>query len=231
MTAPLPPSDPDVIEGSTTHSAMPEFDRTRNGYHIGQVSTFVSRLLARVDELEKSIAGLAGRVPHALEHEAATPQGQQLIADLMKLATDEITGQKAAAATQIAGMIEDAEGQKSVLLADAGKQAEVLIAAAREQVDTLLNDARAQSKQMTDSAAARAAAVADGAARRQEVLKGAHADTLDRLTEINQVTGQLLDSERARGSLDDEVVRVLPAVGAAAPQPALTVAPAGAHHR
>ena len=227
MTIPVSPSSSNVIEGSTAHPAMPEFDRTRNGFHIGQVSTFISRLLARVDELEKAL----GRGSHALEHEAATPQGQQMIADLMQLATDEITGQKTAAATEIAKMIEDAEGQRSRLIAAAEKETETLVAAAREQVDTLLADARAQSKQMTDSAAARAAAVADGAARRQEALKGAHADTLGRLTEINQVTGQLLDRERDRGSLDDEVERVLPAVGAVAPQAALSMAPAGAHHR
>lgn len=198
---------------------MPQFDRSRNGYHPAQVHTWAAGLLNRIKDLEAELAGLVGKAGHVLIHDAGTPQGHAMLADLMKAATDEITGQQAAAAAEVAAMIKNAEEEvtarhrqaadtASKTLADADRQATSLVAGAREQADTVLQTAHGQAKQITDEAAAHAAAVHEGAQRRMGALVSLHTETRRRLEKINQVTGQLLQQDEDRGGLEDEIARI-----------------------
>lgn len=207
--AAVPPAPP--------HPDMPQFDKTHRGYHIGQVNDFVTSLLHRIAALEHSLASAVGELPHDIALAAQSPQGQKAIDELLKLALDEITGQKAAATAQAAQVV-----------ADARAEADKLVAAASEQVTTIVEGARSQAKQLTDNAAARAAAVSEGADQRLQALMDQHAETISRLGQINQVTGQLLTLEKNRGNLREEVERVMPATAAvaASARPELTAVPA-----
>lgn len=218
---------------------MPQFDRSRNGYHPSQVHQWASGLLTRIRELEGELAGMVGKAGHTLLHDAGTPQGHAMLADLMKVAADEINGQKLSAAEEVAQMFRQAEEEirakheqaaatASKTLTDSDLQASRLVAGAREQADTVLQTAHAQAKAITDDAAAHAAAVHEGAQRRMGALVGLHTETAKRLRMIHDVTGKLMDEDDARGSLEDEIARITSGAadqeGAALPLPA-TVSP------
>ena len=219
---------------------MPQFDRSRNGYHPSQVHQWASALLTRIKELEGELAGMVGKAGHTLLRDANTPQGHAMLADLMKAATDEIAGQQAAAAEEVAAMFRNAEQEiaakhsqaaqtASKTLADSDLQASSLVAGAREQADTVLQTAHAQAKRITDDAAAHAAAVHEGAQRRMGALVNLHTETAKRLRMIHEVTGKLMDEDDGRGSLEDEIARITSGAadqeGAALPLPA-NVSPA-----
>jgi hypothetical protein len=94
--------------------------------------------------------------------------------------------------------------------------------------------AKAQAKQMLDEATTRASAIHDGAERRLTLLTSRHTETMRRLTEIRDVVTNLVASEVARGSLEEEVAKSVAKVAAAgggvqAP-PARAVDPAQARH-
>jgi len=60
---------------------------------------------------------------------------------------------------------------------------------------------------MLDEATMRATAIHDGAERRLNLLTSRHTETMRRLTEIRDVVTNLVASETARGSLEDEVAK------------------------
>jgi cell division septum initiation protein DivIVA len=208
-------STPLAQPGARLDSVRPEvpaFTTYRDGgLHPGQVHQWASGILHRLSEAERAVAELAGKVAEAAGRQPETPQGQRMIADLMKLASDELAGQRAGAAAEAQQLIDSAGAKRDQVITDAEAEAAQLIGAAREQVDTLLNEARAEAKAMLDSASARSAAVAEGADRRLAALTAQHEETIRRIRQVNQVTGSLLAGEQDRGSLPDEVSRALPA--------------------
>jgi hypothetical protein len=71
---------------------------------------------------------------------------------------------------------------------------------------------------MLDEATTRATAIHDGAERRLNLLTSRHTETMRRLTEIRDVVTNLVSSETARGSLEEEVAKsVATASGTTAP--------------
>jgi cell division septum initiation protein DivIVA len=133
----------------------------------------------------------------------------------------------------------DAREQTERMLHAAQEQAENAIATARAEAEKMRNSARieseravneatkdaeaslasakAQAKQMLDEATTRASAIHDGAERRLNLLTSRHTETMRRLTEIRDVVTNLVSSETARGSLEEEVAKsVATASGAAA---------------
>jgi hypothetical protein len=223
----LPPAPP---------ADMPQFERTRHGYDPAQVHMWATGLIARIKELEHAAEHAIGRGAHALVHDAETPQGQALLADLMKIATDELTGQQVQAAAAAADVARRAGAEAETKLAEASRQAaEVLrradeeagklVSGAQEQSETVLQTARAQAAETVGRASAHAAAVHEGADRRLQQLMGLHRETQDRLAQIHDVTGQALEADRQRGTLADEVARATAVADPGAPQ--LPAEPAG----
>jgi cell division septum initiation protein DivIVA len=220
-TAVWPP--PDAPPAGPPPREMPQFERTRMGYHTAQVESFISRLYHHIGQLEHELASRVREVPAELVHAAESPAGQKTIAELVQLAADEITGQQAAAQQQVAQLIADAEKKAAKLVSDAEAQAARVVAGAHEQAGTVLADARATAKATTDQASAKALAVSQAAERRLNSLVATHEETTRRLEEIHRVTGGMLEADRDRGTLQDEVQR---ATQAAPGFTTVTVAPA-----
>lgn len=201
------------------------FRRVQGGYHTGQVEDHIRSMGARIRDLEQRLA-------HAVEHGAAetasSQQAHDVTIDMMRIAMDEIAGERARARADIAQMVADATARHDKALADAQTEAQGLITGARQQADVVLNGARADAKRITDQAAAQAAAVTEGAERRMQYARDLHAKTLARIQDMHDVTGKYLAVEQERGSLDDEVARALPgSVIVAASAPAQLTAAAG----
>ena len=103
----------------------------------------------------------------------------------------------------------DAEALAAQIKAAAEQEAVQVVSGAQEQANTVVQQAHAQGKALLDDAAQKAAAVNQGAEARMLKVPALHGETLQRLTEVHSVTGGLLTSEAQRGSLDDEVQRLL----------------------
>ena len=88
-------------------------------------------------------------------------------------------------------------------------EAQHVIADASKQAETALATAKSQAKQQLDEATARATAIHDGAERRLNLLMSRHTEAIRRLTEIRDVVTTLVAGEADRGSLDDEVARIV----------------------
>ena len=90
-----------------------------------------------------------------------------------------------------------------------------MIGEASKQAETAVATAKSQAKQQLDEATARATAIHDGAERRLNLLMSRHTEAIRRLTEIRDVVTSLVAGEADRGSLEDEVARIVTsAVGA-----------------
>ena len=144
-------------------------------------------------------------------------------------AQDEIAKQRDDAKKEAERHRTEAREQTERMLTAAQEQAENAIAAARSEAEKLRNSARmeseraisdaakqaeaaiasakAQAKQLLDEATMRATAIPDGAERRLNLLTSRHTETMRRLTEIRDVVTNLVASETARGSLEDEVAK------------------------
>ncbi len=81
---------------------------------------------------------------------------------------------------------------------------------------------------MLDEATMRATAIHDGAERRLNLLTSRHTETMRRLTEIRDVVTNLVSSETARGSLEEEVAKSVATGVAAGAAPAQAPAARGA---
>jgi cell division septum initiation protein DivIVA len=178
-------------------------------------------------------------------------------------AQDEIGKQREDAKKETDRFRTEAREQTERMLTAAQEQAEKAIASARaeaektrnsarleseravgqatKEAETSLATAKSQAKQMLDEATMRASAIHDGAERRLNLLTSRHTETMRRLTEIRDVVTNLVASETARGSLEEEVNKSvassLPGGGQAAPQaaarqagPASPGAPAEGRH-
>ena len=144
-------------------------------------------------------------------------------------AQDEITKQRDDAKKEAERHRTETREQTERMLTAAQEQAENAIASARAEAEKLRNTARieseravgeatkeaestlatakAQAKQMLDEATMRATAIHDGAERRLNLLTSRHTETMRRLTEIRDVVTNLVASETARGSLEEEVAK------------------------
>jgi F0F1-type ATP synthase membrane subunit b/b' len=96
----------------------------------------------------------------------------------------------------------------------AATEAQHVVADATRQAETAVATAKNQAKQQLDEATARATAIHDGAERRLNLLMSRHTEAVRRLTEIRDVVTSLVSGEADRGSLEDEVARIV--TGAAA---------------
>jgi membrane protein involved in colicin uptake len=88
-------------------------------------------------------------------------------------------------------------------------EAQQLITDASKQAETAVATAKSQAKQQLDEATARATAIHDGAERRLNLLMSRHTEAIRRLTEIRDVVTSLVAGEADRGSLEDEVARIV----------------------
>jgi len=156
-------------------------------------------------------------------------------------AQDEINKQRDDAKKEIERHRTETREQTERMLTAAQEQAENAIAAARSEAEKLRNSARieseravgeatkeaeatltsakTQAKQMLDEATMRATAIHDGAERRLNLLTSRHTETMRRLTEIRDVVTNLVASETARGSLEEEVTKSVASAVAAGGTP------------
>jgi len=202
----LPPTD--------TQSGLPFFERVSHGYSMHQVDDYIRQALARLHQQEQDLLGHAEQLATAAVH---SPQAEQMIDELMKLALDEILGQKAAAITEAEQFLSSARQEAEQIIAAARDESESMVSGAREQSGSLLADARSSARKMLDDAASRV----DEAEQHIAALARTHEETLSRLDEISRVTTRLLGSERERGlpgSVSGAVQANAPAQLLAAPE-------------
>jgi cell division septum initiation protein DivIVA len=98
-------------------------------------------------------------------------------------------------------------------------EAQQVVAEATRQAETAVATAKSQAKQQLDEATARATAIHDGAERRLNLLMSRHTEAVRRLTEIRDVVTSLVAGEADRGSLEDEVARIVTGAATADGQP------------
>jgi cell division septum initiation protein DivIVA len=179
---------------------------------------------ARQDLTDKpaheEISERVGQILKLADDEAKAQRGR---------AQDEISKQRDDAKKEAERHRTEAREQTERMLTAAQEQAENAIAGARSEAEKLRNSARieseraigdankeaeatlasakAQAKQMLDEATMRATAIHDGAERRLNLLTSRHTETMRRLTEIRDVVTNLVASETARGSLEEEVAK------------------------
>ena len=168
----------------------------------------------------EEISERVGQILKLAEDEAKAQRGR---------AQDEIDKQRDDAKKEVERHRTETREQTERMLTAAQEQAENAIAAARSEAEKLRNSARieseravgeatkeaeatlasakAQAKQMLDEATMRATAIHDGAERRLNLLTSRHTETMRRLTEIRDVVTNLVASETARGSLEEEVAK------------------------
>ena len=206
MTPQTPASIPVPSQAIGTVDKKPLFDAVMRGYDGRQVDDWVKSALAYIERLEKEGLSKADLILRAA---AGSPAGQKTIADVFQLAADEITRNQSAAAQEAAQVVADAEALAAQIKAAAEQEALQVVSGAQEQATTVVQQAHAQGRKLLDDAAQKAAAVDQGAKARMTEVTRIHSETIRRLGEVNKVTGDLLHSEGERGSLDDEVQRLL----------------------
>jgi F0F1-type ATP synthase membrane subunit b/b' len=154
-------------------------------------------------------------------------------ADTDKLRTDakaETDKNRAEAQEQAERMLSAAQEQADSTVAGAKAEADStrkgataeaqqVVTDATKQADTTLATAKSQAKQQLDEATARATAIHDGAERRLNLLMSRHTEAIRRLTEIRDVVTSLVAGEADRGSLEDEVARIVAGTAASEAQP------------
>ena len=137
------------------------FDRVPDGYHPGQVDRVILALLERVRAAEERAARAVREAGGALLRGAESPQGQQLIEDVLRTAAAEIEGNRAAALADAEKILADATARGRQSVTEAAREADSLTAGARQQADVVLAGAREEAKRVTDEATARATAVSE----------------------------------------------------------------------
>jgi hypothetical protein len=114
-----------------------------------------------------------------------------------------------AAQEQAENTVSSAKAEAESTRKSAASEAQQLIADASKQAETAVATAKSQAKQQLDEATARATAIHDGAERRLNLLMSRHTEAIRRLTEIRDVVTSLVAGEADRGSLEDEVARIV----------------------
>ena len=143
---------------------------------------------------------------------------------------EETDRSRAAAQEQAERMLSAAQEQAETTVATARAEAEStrknasaeaqhVVSEATRQAETTLATAKSQARQQLDEATARATAIHDGAERRLNLLMSRHTETLRRLTEVRDVVTSLVAGEADRGSLEDEVARIVAGAVSAEGQP------------
>jgi F0F1-type ATP synthase membrane subunit b/b' len=180
-----------------------------------EISERIGQILKLADDEAKSQRAKA-------EEEIAHLQANAK-ADTDKLRTDvkaETDKSRAEAQEQAERMLSAAQEQADTTVASAKAEAESarkaanaeaqhVLADATKQAETALATAKSQAKQQLDEATARATAIHDGAERRLNLLMSRHTESMRRLTEIRDVVTSLVAGEADRGSLEDEVARIV----------------------
>lgn len=174
------------------------FPVAQRGYHRGEVDKWVEWALHEIETLGRRVTSFAG-----------SPEGQHLLADLIQVAADELTGQKQAAVQEIEQMLLGARQQSDGIIAEARKQAEAITSKATQQAASLVSNANADAKRTTDAAQAEATAVHEAAGQRLEAFIKIHEDGLARMQQMHVVTGQYMEQETGRGSLRSEFEKAL----------------------
>lgn len=184
-----------------------------------EVSERVGQILKLAEDEAKATVDAANTETEKLR-ETAAQETSQLRADV-KAETDKL---RAEAQNHAEQLIAAAKEQAEHTISGAVSKAEQLTAAAKAEADRTVGEANShaektvataigQAKQQLDEATARAAAVHDGAERRLNLLISRHTETMRRLTEVRDVVTTLVAGETARGSLEDEVNRIVGANG------------------
>jgi F0F1-type ATP synthase membrane subunit b/b' len=114
-----------------------------------------------------------------------------------------------AAQEQAESTVSSAKTEADSARKSAAAEAQQLIADASKHAETAVATAKSQAKQQLDEATARATAIHDGAERRLNLLMSRHTEAIRRLTEIRDVVTSLVAGEADRGSLEDEVARIV----------------------
>lgn len=184
--------------GQQAPSPGENFPSAQRGYHKGEVDKWVEWALHEIESLGRRVTSFAG-----------SPEGQHLLADLIQVAADELTGQKEAAMQEIEQMILGARQQSDGIIAQARQQADEITAKATQQAASLVSNANADAKKTMDHANAEAAAVHEAAGQRLEAFIKTHEDGLARMQQMNEVTGRYMAEENTRGSLRAEFEKAL----------------------
>jgi cell division septum initiation protein DivIVA len=124
-----------------------------------------------------------------------------------------------AAQEQADNTVATAKAESDAARKSATTEAQQVVADASKQAETAVATAKSQAKQQLDEATARATAIHDGAERRLNLLMSRHTEAVRRLTEIRDVVTSLVAGEADRGSLEDEVARIVTGAAGADGQP------------
>jgi F0F1-type ATP synthase membrane subunit b/b' len=180
-----------------------------------EISERIGQILKLADDEAKSQRGKADDEIAKLRSNAQ--------AETTKLRTDakaDTDRSRAEAQEQAERMLSAAQEQAETTVASAkteadstrksaATEAQQVISDATKQAETAVATAKSQAKQQLDEATARATAIHDGAERRLNLLTSRHTETIRRLTEIRDVVTTLVAGEADRGSLEDEVARIV----------------------
>ena len=180
-----------------------------------EISERIGQILKLADDEAKSQRSKADDEIAKLRSDAQA-ETTKLRADA-KAETDR---SRAEAQEQAERMLSAAQEQAETTVATAKTEAETtrksavteaqqVISDATKQAETAVATAKSQAKQQVDEATARATAIHDGAERRLNLLMSRHTETMRRLTEIRDVVTTLVAGEADRGSLEDEVARIV----------------------
>jgi F0F1-type ATP synthase membrane subunit b/b' len=135
----------------------------------------------------------------------AQEQAERMLSAAQEQADNTVSSAKAEAESRISSAKADADTTRK----DAASEAQRVLTDATKQAETAVATAKSQAKQQLDEATARATAIHDGAERRLNLLMSRHTEAIRRLTEIRDVVTSLVAGENERGSLEDEVARIV----------------------
>ena len=187
-----------------------------------EVSERISQILKLADDEARSQKSKAGDEIAQLRSEAqaesdrvrgeAREQSERMLTAAQEQAERAITTARAeaekvrnAARAEAERATSTARGEAERVTTTARTDAERTTTEAQKKADNALATAKAQAKKALDEATARATAIHDGAERRLNHLSTRHSETIKRLTDILEGVSELVESENARPSLEDEV--------------------------
>jgi hypothetical protein len=180
-----------------------------------EISERIGQILKLADDEAKSQRNKADEEIARLRAEAQAETAKlradvkgdtdRLRADAQEQAERMLSAAQEQAEATVAAAKADAESRRK----GAATEAQQVISEATRQAETAVATAKSQAKQQLDEATARATAIHDGAERRLNLLTSRHTETLRRMTEIRDVVTTLVAGETDRGSLEDEVARIV----------------------
>jgi len=135
----------------------------------------------------------------------AQEQAERMLSAAQEQADNTVGSAKAEAESRLGSAKAEADSTRK----NAAAEAQQVLADATKQAETAVATAKSQAKQQLDEATARATAIHDGAERRLNLLMSRHTEAIRRLTEIRDVVTSLVAGENERGSLEDEVARIV----------------------